>query len=140
MSHPYIQAALARDRQNTLLTGAEAARLAKQVRTLHHQRGTSASRTPPLRWTSAWLPSAWSRLLTWCAESASVASGSRAGQYDRSARADRQVTQSRCAPGATRLFKDGQRTIRTRTRSGMRHAPAFSGNIMRNTRQNTGAV
>jgi hypothetical protein len=51
MSHPYIQAALARDRQNMLLAEAEAARLAKQVRTRHQQRGTSATCRPPLRWT-----------------------------------------------------------------------------------------
>ena len=39
MSHPYVQAELARDRQNMLLAEAEAARLAKQARTRHHQCG-----------------------------------------------------------------------------------------------------
>jgi hypothetical protein len=53
MSHPYVPAALARDRQNMLLAEGEAARLAKQARTLR-------------------------RLLTRWAESASAASSSRA--------------------------------------------------------------
>jgi len=100
MSHPYVQAALARDRQNMLLAQAQAARLAKQARTRHHQRGTPASRRSPLRWTPSWLPSAWSRLLTRWAESASAASSSRAAQYDRSAQADAVVTRSCCTPGA----------------------------------------
>ena len=100
MSYPYVHAALARDRQNMLLAEAEAARLAKQARTRHRQRGTSASRRSPLRWTPAWLPSAWRRLLIGWAEFASAASGSRAAQYDRSAQADAVVTRSCCTPGA----------------------------------------
>ena len=100
MSYPYLQAALARDRQNMLLAEAEAARLAKQARTWHRQRGTSASRRSPLRWTPAWLPSVWRRLLTRWAESASAASSSQAAQYDRSAQADVVVTRSCCTPGA----------------------------------------
>ena len=100
MSHPYVQAALARDRQNMLLAEAEAARLAKQARTWHRQRGTSASRRSPLRWTPAWLPSAWRRLLVRWAESASAASGSRALQYDRSVQVDAELRRSRCTPGA----------------------------------------
>jgi len=44
MSHPYIQAALARERQNMLLTEAEGARRARQARTQRHQRGTPATR------------------------------------------------------------------------------------------------
>jgi hypothetical protein len=100
MSYPYVQAALARERQNMLLAEAEAARLAKQARTTHHQRGTPAHRRSPLRWTQAWLPSAWRRLLVRWAESASAASGSRAAQYDRSAQLDAEVTRSRGTPGA----------------------------------------
>ena len=100
MSYPYVQAALARDRQNMLLAEAQAARLAKQARTRHHQRGTPANRRSPLRWTPAWLPSAWRRLLTRWAESASAASSSRTAQYDRAAQADAVVTRSCCTPGA----------------------------------------
>jgi len=98
MSHPYVQAALARDRQNMLLAEAEAARLAKQARTRHHQRGTPANRRSPLRWTPAWLSSAWRRLLARWAESASAASSSRATQYDRSAQAHAVVTRSAARP------------------------------------------
>jgi hypothetical protein len=100
MSHPYVQAALARDRQNMLLAEAEAARLAKQARTPHHPRGTPADRRSPLRWTPAWLPSAWRRLLIRWAESAPAASSRRTAQYDRSAQADALMTQSCCTPGA----------------------------------------
>jgi hypothetical protein len=100
MSHPYFQTALARDRQNMLLAEAEAARLAKQARTRHRQRGTSASRKSPLRWTPAWLPSAWRRLLIRWVEFASTAPSSRPAQYDRSAHVDAEVTRSCCTPGA----------------------------------------
>ena len=100
MSHPYVQAALARDRHNMMLAEAEAARLAKHARTRHHQRGTPANRRSPLRWTPAWLPSAWRRLLTRWAESASAASSSRSARYDRSAQADAMVTRSCCTPEA----------------------------------------
>jgi len=100
MSHPHIQAALARERQHMRLAEAEAARLAKQARTRHHQRGTPANGRSPLRWALAWLASAWSRLPIRRAESASVASSSRAAQYDRSAQAGAEVTSSCCIPGA----------------------------------------
>ena len=64
MSHPYIHAALARERQNMLLAEAEAARLVRQARSHRRRRGTLAVRRSPLRRAPHWLPSAWSRLLT----------------------------------------------------------------------------
>jgi hypothetical protein len=100
MSHPYIQAALARERQNMLLAAAEGARRASQARTQRHQRGTPATRRSLLRWTPAWLPWAWDRPLTRPPESASGATGSRAALHDRSAIADGEVTQCCCIPGA----------------------------------------
>ena len=64
MSHPYIHAALARERQNMLLAEAEAVRLARQARSHRRRRGTPAVRRSPLRRAPHWLPSEWSRLLT----------------------------------------------------------------------------
>ena len=61
---PYIQMTLARDRQNMLLADAEAARLARQARAERRQHSTPATRRSVLRHTLAWLPPAWSRLLT----------------------------------------------------------------------------
>jgi hypothetical protein len=58
MSHPYAQAALARERQNMLLAEAEAARRARQIRNQRRQRGGPATRRSPLRWIPAWLASA----------------------------------------------------------------------------------
>ena len=64
MTHPYMHAALARERQDTLLAEAHARRLAKEARA--HRRGQAdpADRGARFRRASAWLPSAWSRLLT----------------------------------------------------------------------------
>jgi hypothetical protein len=64
MSHPYIHAALARERQNMLLAEAEAARLARQARSHRRRRGTPTVRRSPLRRAPHWLPWEWSRLLT----------------------------------------------------------------------------
>jgi hypothetical protein len=75
MSYPYVQAALSRDRQDMLLAQAQAARRAKQARTQRHRDGTPAAGRSPLHLTPAWLASAWSRLLTRRAGSASVAEG-----------------------------------------------------------------
>jgi len=60
MSYPYIHAAVARERQDTLLSEAEATRLARQARV--HRPGTLGRRRAQLR-AQGWLL-AWSRLLT----------------------------------------------------------------------------
>jgi hypothetical protein len=64
MSYPYMHAALARERQDTMLSEAQAARLAREARA--HRRGQSdtAARGARFRRAPGWLPSAWSRLLT----------------------------------------------------------------------------
>lgn len=65
MTHPYIQAALARERQNMRLAEAEAHRQARRARS--HQRkmrGTPAFHRPLFRRTAGWLAPAWSRLLS----------------------------------------------------------------------------
>jgi GNAT superfamily N-acetyltransferase len=49
MIHPDIHAALGRERQNTLLANAEAARIARQARLHRRQAATSARRGSPLR-------------------------------------------------------------------------------------------
>jgi hypothetical protein len=57
MSFPYIPAALARERQDTLLAEAEAVRRARQARSYRRRHGTLASRRSPLRargWLLAW--------------------------------------------------------------------------------------
>jgi hypothetical protein len=57
MSYPYIPAAIARERQNTLLAEAEAVRRARQARSYRGGHGTPASRRSPLRargWLLAW--------------------------------------------------------------------------------------
>jgi hypothetical protein len=100
MSHPYVQAALVRDRQNMLLAEAEAARLAKQARSRRHQRGTPAIRRPPLRWTLAWLPWAWNRLLTRRQESAYGAFCGGAALHDRPATAGGEA--ALCSPPGAR--------------------------------------
>jgi hypothetical protein len=64
MIHPYIQAALARERQNTLLAEAEAHRQARQARSHQRRRGTPAFHRPLFRLTAGWLARAWSRPLT----------------------------------------------------------------------------
>jgi len=62
MSHPYIQAALARERQNMLLAEAEAVRRARQARSYRRRHGAPASRRSPLRASGRLL--AWGRLRT----------------------------------------------------------------------------
>jgi hypothetical protein len=62
MSYPYMPAALARERQDTLLAEAEAVRQARQARSYRREHGAPASRRSPLR-AGGWLL-AWSRLLS----------------------------------------------------------------------------
>jgi hypothetical protein len=62
MSFPYIPAALARERQDTLLAEAEAVRRARQARSYRRGHGTPAARRSPLR-ARGWLLT-WGRLLT----------------------------------------------------------------------------
>ena len=64
MPHPYIEAALARERRNMLLAEAEARRQARQPRSRQRKHGVLASRKPPFRRIPGWLPHAWSGLLT----------------------------------------------------------------------------
>ena len=61
---PYIQEALARERQNMLLAEAEAARCARQARAHRRQHGAPATRGSLLCRAPAWLLPAWRRLLT----------------------------------------------------------------------------
>src|SRR6516165_8584081 len=77
MSHPYIQAALARERQNMLLAEAEAVRRARQARSHRRRRGTLAIRRSPSRRIPDWLLATWSRLLTRRRGSGSAATGRR---------------------------------------------------------------
>jgi hypothetical protein len=62
MSYPHIPAALARERQNTLLAEAEAVRRGRQARVHRHGHGTPASHRSPLR-ARGWLLT-WGRVLT----------------------------------------------------------------------------
>ena len=55
MTHPYIQAALVRERQNMLLAEAEAVRQARQARSHRRRRGTPAIRRSPFRRALGWL-------------------------------------------------------------------------------------
>jgi hypothetical protein len=55
MSHPYIQQALARERQNMLLAEAEAIRLARQARAHRRKHRTPAIRGSLFRRTADWL-------------------------------------------------------------------------------------
>jgi hypothetical protein len=64
MGYPYIQSALARERQDMLLAEAQAVRLARQARAHRRSGGTPANRRSPFGRTSAWLSAAWSRRLT----------------------------------------------------------------------------
>ena len=64
MSYPYIQAALARERQDMLLAEARAVRQAREARAHRRRHAGPANRRAPLRWATGWLPPAWSRLLT----------------------------------------------------------------------------
>ena len=54
MSNHHILAALARDRQNTLLAEAAAARRARQARQHRKRAGISAARRTPLRLIANW--------------------------------------------------------------------------------------
>jgi hypothetical protein len=62
MSYPYIHTALARERQDTLLAEAQAARRAREARSHRCARGPRAARGSSLRWIPGRLASAWSRL------------------------------------------------------------------------------
>jgi hypothetical protein len=64
MSYPYIHAALARERQDTMLAEAQSTRLAREARAHRRSPAGAAARGARLRRASGWLPSAWSRLLT----------------------------------------------------------------------------
>ena len=64
MSYPYMSTALARERQDTLLAEAQAARLAREARAHRRGHAGTGARGARLRRASGWLPSAWSRLLT----------------------------------------------------------------------------
>ena len=64
MSYPHMHAALARERQNTMLAEAQAARLAREARAYRRGQAGPPGRGARFRRASGWLPSAWSRLLT----------------------------------------------------------------------------
>jgi hypothetical protein len=64
MSYPDMHAALARERQNTMLAEAQAARQARAARAHRRRLAGTAGRGVRFRRASGWLPSAWSRLLT----------------------------------------------------------------------------
>jgi hypothetical protein len=64
MSYPHMHAALARERQDTLLAEAQAAHLAKEARAYRRNTISTGGRGARFRRASGWLPSAWSRLLT----------------------------------------------------------------------------
>lgn len=80
MSFPYIPAALARERQDTLLAEAEAVRRARQARLHRRGHGAPAHRRSPLR-ARAWLL-AWGRLLTRRPAAGSAAAGRPAAIHD----------------------------------------------------------
>ena len=73
MSYPYIPAAVARERQDTLLAEAEAIRRARQARSYRRGHGTPSGRRSPLR-ARGWLL-AWGRLLTRRPAAGSAATG-----------------------------------------------------------------
>jgi len=100
MSHPYIQAALARERQNMLLAEAEAVRRARQARSHRRRRGTLAIRRSPSRRIPDWLLATWSRLLTRRRGSGSAATGRRTALHNGSAVAGREVRRADAAPVA----------------------------------------
>jgi hypothetical protein len=64
MSHPYLHAALVRERQDRLLAEAQAAHLAREARAHRRGQASTAAHGARFRRASGWLPSAWSRLLT----------------------------------------------------------------------------
>jgi len=100
MSHPYIQAALARERQNMLLAEAEAVRRARQARSHRRRRGTPTTRRSPSRRIPDWLLATWTRLLTSQPGSRSETTGRRAELYNGSAVAGREVRRADAAPAA----------------------------------------
>jgi hypothetical protein len=73
MSYPYIPAAIARERQDTLLAEAEAIRRARQARSYRRGHGTPSGRRSPLR-ARGWLL-AWSRLVIRRPAAGSAATG-----------------------------------------------------------------
>ena len=87
MSHPHLQAALARERQDMLLAEAQAARRARRARLARRRGGMSASSRSLLRWPPDWLPAGWRRLLTRRPASASAATGARAALHNGTATA-----------------------------------------------------
>ena len=100
MSHPYIQAALARERQNMLLAEAEAVRPARQARSYRRRRGTPITRRSSSRRIPDWLLATWTRLLTSQPGSRSETTGRRAELYNGSAVAGREVRRADAAPAA----------------------------------------
>ena len=75
MSLPYIHAALACERQNTLLEEAQAVRRAREARAHRRSHGTRADHGARFRWMPGRLASARSRLLTSQPRSSSEATG-----------------------------------------------------------------
>ena len=65
-----MHAALARERQDTMLAEAQAAHLAREARAYRRGQAGTAARGARFRRAPGWLPSAWSRLLTSRPESA----------------------------------------------------------------------
>jgi hypothetical protein len=80
MSYPYIPAALARERQDTLLAEAEAVRRARQARSYRRGHGTPAHRRSPLR-ARGWLL-AWGRVLARRPAAGSASTGRPAAVHD----------------------------------------------------------
>ena len=64
MSYPYIHAALARERQDTLLAEAQAAHRARAARAYRREHASTARRRARFRLALGFLPSAWRRLPT----------------------------------------------------------------------------
>jgi len=75
MSLPYIHAALACERQNTLLEEAQAARQAKAARAHRRAHGARAVHESPFRRLPGRVASAWSRLVTSRPRSSTEAAG-----------------------------------------------------------------
>lgn len=63
MSCPYIQTALARERQDTMLAEAQAVRLARRARSQRRNGGLPANRRSPFGRTPGRLSAVWGRLL-----------------------------------------------------------------------------
>ena len=75
MSYPYIHAAVARERQDTLLAEARDIHRAREARSHRRASGTRAAHGSWFRWMPARLPPAWSRPLTSQPQSGSEATG-----------------------------------------------------------------